>query len=421
MIILLSKETIITIFLSFFFFSGYNVRHVFLFFSSFFKKQTRHEEEEDEQEEDEQEEESRFKKIEPDEPMSSDKQVREDEPVTKELNYYEKYLEDIRKMSKEFVLNEDEKEVESSTFLQLITSETEKQIQQMEKIKDKLGIIEETLTLYESNEFDYENRIQEYLCGDDDDDDDEDIKETKEEKIQYLLDEQTILHQEYDALVLSSRNTEEVLLLCAKEANQVVINKKLDHLKNCFVIEKTPLGNVLITYDHVRNSFPYYSDHTIPYRYLETVARKYVKQFNCRPIFVDMEEELKQADEKWEKNSKEKEEIERKKKDSMMSKTFFEEKKSVFAKFKSYNTEAGTGKVQRVAPPKNNISNKSIVKENENTKILLKEKSNRYTYEGKMSNFNFLKKIERKVVDKKYAMSFSDFKKIQENKQKYGK
>jgi hypothetical protein len=54
-----------------------------------------------------------------------------------------------------------------------------------------------------------------------------------------------------------------------------------------------------------------------------------------------------------------------------------------------------------------------MTKEQEKEKILLKEKANRYTYEGKMVNCSFLKKIERKVVDKKYGFSFADFKKMQ--------
>jgi hypothetical protein len=54
----------------------------------------------------------------------------------------------------------------------------------------------------------------------------------------------------------------------------------------------------MMIYDNTTETFKYYIDNTIPYRYLETIGRKYVKQFNCRPIFVDMEEELKIAEEK---------------------------------------------------------------------------------------------------------------------------
>jgi hypothetical protein len=166
-----------------------------------------------------------------------------------------------------------------------------------------------------------------------------------------------------------------------------------------------------------RNTFKYYSDSTIPYRYLEVVARKYVKQFGCRPIFVDMEEELKIAEEKWEQERKEKEEKQeqekRRREEALKNQVVVEEKKNVFAKFKQYNKNAGTGHVISAAPPKNSIPNKSFVEKRENDKILLKDKANRYTYEGKFANFSFLKKIDRKAVNKKFAMTFADFKKMQ--------
>ena len=92
-----------------------------------------------------------------------------------------------------------------------------------------------------------------------------------------------------------------------------------------------------------------------------------------------------------------------------------EEKKNVFAKFKTYNKDAASGRVNTGAPPKNSIPNNKLTKEQENEKILLKEKANRYTYEGKLANFSFLKKVERKVVDKKYGLSFADFKKMYKN------
>ena len=87
-----------------------------------------------------------------------------------------------------------------------------------------------------------------------------------------------------------------------------------------------------------------------------------------------------------------------------------EKKKNVFAKFKSYNKDTVATK-SMAAPPKNSIPNKQLIN-NEDEKIILKENANRYTFEGKLSNFNFLKKVDRKKVDKKYALTFSDFKKM---------
>jgi hypothetical protein len=174
-------------------------------------------------------------------------------------------------------------------------------------------------------------------------------------------------------------------------------------------MEHTPLGNVVMLYDKVRETFKYYSDNTIPYRYLEVVARKYVKQFICRPIFVDMEEEIQLA-EKQNQERKEKEELDKKRKEEKAP-SQIEEKRNVFAKFKSYNKEAGTGHVNTGAPPKNSLPNKPK-NDKPDADCILKNNANRYTYEGRMANFSFIKKVDRKAVDKKAAMTFADFKKM---------
>ena len=177
-------------------------------------------------------------------------------------------------------------------------------------------------------------------------------------------------------------------------------------------------------YNNKRETFEYYSDCTIPYRYLETVSRKYVKTFHCRPIFIDMEEELKEYERKLEE--KKRLEEEKKKLDEEESKKGGEDnskakepKKNVFAKFKNYNKDGPSGRVVSAAPPKNSIPNNNSVNESKkNEPIILKERTNRYTHEGKFSNFNILKKVDKKVVNKKYAMTFADFKKMQQETEK---
>ena len=125
-----------------------------------------------------------------------------------------------------------------------------------------------------------------------------------------------------------------------------------------------------------------------------------------------MEEELRLFEEKWEREQELKKIKEEEKNKVDANKEPVEVRKNVFAKFKSYNKDAG-GKISMSAPPKNSIPNKSIHEIKENEKIILKERANRYTYEGKFANFNFLHKIERKVFNKKLAVSFADFKKMQ--------
>jgi hypothetical protein len=130
-----------------------------------------------------------------------------------------------------------------------------------------------------------------------------------------------------------------------------------------------------------------------------------------------MKEELNNYEKKLEEKKKEKEELEKRILEDKKI-CVVEPKKNVFAKFKSYNKEAGTGHVNVAAPPKNSIPNNKVTESSSNENVLLKENANRYSYEGKIANFNFLKKVDRKVVDKKYAMTFADFKRLQEEKKK---
>ena len=331
----------------------------------------------------------------------------------KEIKYEDKYLDDVRKMDKEFTFTSDEEE-------QKIIKSDEIYKKMLASYATRISEIYNEFKEHERILLKYDGAHDYCTC----DDEPTENNETKEEIIKNINDEHLKLFNELENLKFILE-TEEGKNKCIEEAQeqavQFIIKNRLDKLSNCFVLETTPLGNVLMLYDNERGSFKFYSDNTIPYRYLETIGRKYVKQFNCRPIFVDMEEELRLAEEKWEKDKKEKEEKKESEKikneENIKNNLPIQEKKNIFAKFKSYNKDAGTGHVNVSAPPKNSIPNHKITENAENEKILLKEKANRYTYEGKLANFNFLKKIERKVTDKKYAMTFADFKKIQKEKQ----
>jgi len=186
--------------------------------------------------------------------------------------------------------------------------------------------------------------------------------------------------------------------------------ERLDELKFAIVMETTPLGNVILYYDNTREVFTYYSDSTIPYRFLETVARKYVVLHNCKAIFVDMEEEIKNAQKKLEDKKEQKKKGEEEK---LLKKTTDDipVRKNVFAKLKSYNKDSGL-KVAGISGDAKNNGAKNTTTENEEN-MILKEKANRYSCEGKIMNFSFLKKVDRKAVDKRYAMSFAEFKRMQ--------
>jgi len=180
------------------------------------------------------------------------------------------------------------------------------------------------------------------------------------------------------------------------------------------VMEYTPLGNVLMWYEPDKESFHFHSDSTIPYRFLEVVARKYVITFHCPQIYVDMEEQVELAKRKLQEKKEEKERKKREKEEQLkleqahynsnpISSTKPKEKANVFAKFKDYNKVQS--KTSAAAP-------KVVTTTKENEDLILKENANRFTYDGRFSNFQVLVKVDRKSVDKRLNMSFSEFKKM---------
>ena len=334
-----------------------------------------------------------------------------------QVKYEDKYLEEIRKMSKEYNFTDEEQKIKIQKFEQIIDTIVKEKREKMTEYEIKIKNINLKIKDYKDSD-----DVMCLINDNEDDDMDFSLCLSKEDVIKKLEKELDLVEEECVQLKLEL-DTEDGYNKLKKDAEDSAYNftvqEHLKRLKNCYIMENTPQGNVLLIYDLDKCSFKYYRDNTIPYRYLETVGRKYVKQFNCRPIFVDMEEELRLSEDKWDKERLEKEEKEKQIKEAALNPTSnikVAEKKNVFAKFKSYNKEAGTGKVSMGAPPKNSIPNQKLEEKQANEKVLLKEKANRYTYEGKMANFSFIKKVDRKIVDKKYAMSFADFKKMQKEK-----
>jgi hypothetical protein len=134
----------------------------------------------------------------------------------------------------------------------------------------------------------------------------------------------------------------------------------------------------------------------------------------CKPLFVDIEDELKKAQNKNEQDKKEQtEKNEQKEKVNEQGK----KDKDMFAKLKPYNSNSNNNidmakmGSRNTLPPqiKANLPNVNTSSE----EMLLKENANRYTWEGRLANMSILKKVDRKVVDKNYSMSFADFKQLQ--------
>lgn len=126
----------------------------------------------------------------------SDKESNEDQVLdkTKELpkpppKYEDKYLEDIRKLNKEFKFTELEEEKRVIKYLEFYKHLNDTLSDDIEKTKNKINDIEEMIKKYEASDDDY--------CDYDDGDDEEDfLVETKEQRIQRLINKKINLQNQ---------------------------------------------------------------------------------------------------------------------------------------------------------------------------------------------------------------------------------
>lgn len=324
--------------------------------------------------------------------------------------YEEKYLEEIKKLADEIIFTDVE-----------LARELEQQVIIRKTMEEKLNSdkkeIEKQLAYLEKKQNDIECGKDDVEDEDDNEDEDEDgykkLDVIIEDRKQYTLANIQLekdLYKKGQRLLEDKKIEDEEV---NKLAREFILKERLDNLKNNIILEKTPLGNVVMFYNNARSSFEYYSDSTIPYRYLEVIARKYILTYKCKQIYVDMAQEIKEAEQKLEdkkQKQKDEEEKQKQKQEASGQGSVVKPVKNVFAKFKNYNKD--TNIHAAVVPVDRPTAAKQTKPQEEK---IVKERANRYSFEGKLANFNFLKKIDRKVVDKRYAVSFAEFKKMQKN------
>ena len=152
--------------------------------------------------------------------------------------------------------------------------------------------------------------------------------------------------------------------------------------------EKKKTFDLIMHYDKDSESFSYYTDHLkeITYTTLEAVARKFVIEHNCKRLYIQPVQEHKATEHK----DTEHKDTEHEQKDT-------EPVKSVFAKFKKYNT--GT---------KGGLPNFS----NESTKT---DQMNHFRYKGKLYHYD--ETMMKKVIDK-ITIDYAEYKLLMLAKEK---
>lgn len=317
-----------------------------------------------------------------------------------EIKYEDKYLTAFKSFSSEYFFNEDELLLKDSKFNELKSEYQLNKNKEFEKINALLLETYEIINLGSIITEEVKKMLIKYFDIEDDYADDPSNVDFDELYI-YLENDHKKFQEEINKLVEDQSLDSEF----QEKALEFILNKKLDGFINNYILEFTPLGNVYMRYNNFKKSFEYFSNNTIPYRYLETIGRKYVMTFRCKQLFIDLEDEIKKASEialEKEKVALEKEKI----------------TPNPVQKFKSYNKDIKMDNLyakgrpgQHTLPPqiKANLPN---VNTTNGEKQVLKENANRYTWEGRLSSMQLLKKVNRKIIDKNYAMTFSDFKQI---------
>jgi hypothetical protein len=354
-----------------------------------------------------------------------EKKVEEKVEEKVKQKYENKYLEKFKSFSNEFYFNELELEEEQKEYERVKVEIEKKRFDSIAQILEKLnkiteieeqgGISKETDKAFTTNLNDFGlNKLLEYFDLQEDYDDDPNGIDFEELYIE-LMKEKTALNAELKEIEAKTVTNDEF----KEMARKTIINKKLDKFVDNYVLENTPMGNIYMRYNNSKGSFEYFSNNTIPYRYLEPVGRKYVMTYWCKPIFVDIEEELKRAEIKYTEDVKKKEEDEKRRQEEMKNNP-----RNVMAKMKSYNKDT---KNQTATQPMKNRSSSNVLPpqmkatiQNVNQtseKQLLKENANRYTWEGRLTDFCPLKKIDKKVVNKSLSMTYADFKRMQQEQQ----
>ena len=128
--------------------------------------------------------------------------------------------------------------------------------------------------------------------------------------------------------------------------------------RNRHVRETTPQGDVIMAYDADRQVFCYYCDkRSVQFKYLESVARKYVVEHGCKRLYIDFREELTKA-----------------KHNAVVVKP----PSSVFAQLKKYSTSTNANKIKMT-----NATATATA-----TACVLKEHVTRYLHCGRLDDFS---------------------------------
>jgi hypothetical protein len=181
--------------------------------------------------------------------------------------------------------------------------------------------------------------------------------------------------------------------------------------KTKILFENTPRGNVIFTYDIYKMGFCYFSDQqAITYDILNAIAMKYVITFRCLDFFIDEKYHTSPFLELYEKEHL---------KETKTQQRINRQNNTIKNTLKSQNTPLKIKTSKTNKPSKTDAPDSAT--DTATPPITIK---NRFLYQGKITNFSFCQKIQKKrtankptiyneLFEKNPQMSYRDFKNSQ--------
>jgi len=152
-------------------------------------------------------------------------------------------------------------------------------------------------------------------------------------------------------------------------------------------------GDIIMCYDHATFSFAYYArTGNIPYKYLETISRKYMIETNApRDIHVDIRSEYQKAKERNNPTATATTTATATDTTDSAPQSVEGGQDDVFAKLKSYNTAYNLHAKTTTTTNDRNVKitqTPSSTETQQSSSAILRENANRYSYRGKITDFD---------------------------------
>jgi hypothetical protein len=330
-----------------------------------------------------------------------EKEEKKEKEKTKEQQvelYENKYLKKFKNFTDDYLFNEKDLEYEQNIFNKLLNHH----YSSIEKLNCDINCHTLNLNRLLDNEEDFgKELLKKYVNGEMEKIDDENDETEFEvevyndyEKLSYLKEQ--IANQRYklekmscELSILKEKSKEQLNDELKEKAHTNMIENKLNQFINNYIIEYTPVGNIIMRFNNDKKSFEYYSNNSVPYRYLEPIGRKYVLTYRCKNIFIDMDEEVEKVNKLNELKKNEKNNGTNKNNKS-------------FGKIQTFKQQLVNKKIDI---PANRI-NQSIINPINDADIAIKE-SNRYIWEGRIGDFKIIKSDKK---CNRNNISFKEFK-----------